>query len=152
MKPGCDCEKAFGIATLRWSVGLLFFIAGLNKFMGEGGPAAAGAGIASGFTSTWLPMFMVKPFAYVTPYAELILGALLILGLARRFVAPLSALFMLALTFGVMLLPDMKDTVFKNMVYTFLFAVTTAAGPWDKLTLDHLLFGRKKEPLGFTNT
>ena len=155
MKINCGCERAMGAALLRWTLGIMFFIAGINKFMGEGGPAAVSKMLASGFENTWLPSFAVVPFAYATPYAEVLLGALLVLGLGRCIVAPLSGLFMLGLTFGVLILSatnhEMQSTVFQNTLYTALFALMIATAEWDRLTLDNLLFGRKSNPVGFSN-
>lgn len=143
MQAGCECEKAAGVALLRWGLGFMFLIAGLNKFGGEAGAAGVSAYLAGQFAETWLPALAVKPFAYVTPYAEVVLGGLLVLGLGRRFVAPLSGLFMLGLLFGVLVLAGQNDTyrptVFQNTVYTALFAALLMAGSWDRLTLDRLI-------------
>jgi thiosulfate dehydrogenase [quinone] large subunit len=55
---------------------------------------------------TPLPPTLVSLFGHIVPWIELILSALLILGLFTRWTLTASMLFMTALTFGITLKQD----------------------------------------------
>jgi uncharacterized membrane protein YphA (DoxX/SURF4 family) len=132
---------AWGVFLLRFSLGMLFFTAGLNKFIG--GLAGARQGIAGMFAKTWLPPWSVSLFAGVLPYFEVLFGALLVVGLFRIAVLPLASLLMLSLTFG-MLVAGQNAVVAYNMIYVFMFAAA-AASRWDLIALDRLIFRVRRD-------
>lgn len=74
--------------VLRLAAGLIFIPHGWAKVLGQGGPAA--------FASTLPDLGIPAALGYVAAYAELVGGALLIVGLLTRFDA-----FLLACTMGV---------------------------------------------------
>lgn len=135
---------ACGALLLRLALGVLYFTAGLGKFMG--GLAGARQGIEKMFAATWLPPWSVHLFALTLPYAEVTLGALLILGLLRALALPLGGLMMVALAFGMMV-AGKNDVVGANMSYVFMFAAACFASRWDLVALDTLLFRRRPAPL-----
>ena len=137
------CEYVWGAFMLRVSLGLLLLVAGLDKFIG--GLDGARAGIEGMFTKSWLPAALSTPFIIAIPYAEVILGGLIILGLFRFFFLALGSLYMLALAFGVMAIGNW-DIVFRNVVYTALFTAALFTTPWDLIKLDSLLFRRRQPP------
>lgn len=135
-----DAAIAF---ILRLAIGVLFFTAGLNKFMADGGASSVSSGIIKGFQDVWLPQFLVAPYAYVLPYVEFVLGLALILGIFSRYAAMLSALLFLSLAFGKMVTQEWS-VVSNNLFYVFLACVTV----WfvsvnDKFSVDRLM-GRGK--------
>jgi thiosulfate dehydrogenase [quinone] large subunit len=76
---------------------MIFATTGIIEFlMGVGAFAAA---LEQSFAGK-LPMFVVSPFAYVLPFAEVAVGTLLLLGLFNRFALILAGLPLMALTFG----------------------------------------------------
>jgi thiosulfate dehydrogenase [quinone] large subunit len=98
----------FSVITvlLRLVMGFLLFFAGIGKLTGPGLKGFAGY-IVSDFTEkTWLPKFMLVPYGYVLPFAELILGFLLIIGLFTRPTIIVSALMLISLMFGKILTGD----------------------------------------------
>ena len=117
----CKCcdPRAMAIALGRWVMGILFLFFGIGKFtMGVGNFAR---GMAQPFEKTWLPPILLNAFGYVLPFCEVILGALLILGLFRNATLFATGLLLIALTFGQVLLGQ-AQVVFFNTTYTFLVA------------------------------
>ena len=133
-------EYAMGALLLRWGMGLLFFIAGLGKFIG--GLAGFRQNLFEQFSQTWLPPLAYVPFGYVLPFAEITLGALLILGLARRWALGLAGLLMLSLAFGMML-KQQSAVVSSNLMFLALLAASLFTTPWDCWTADRLLLKRR---------
>lgn len=84
--------------VLRLAAGLIFLPHGWSKVAGEGGAGAFAADIAANYH---LPAFL----GYVAAYAELVGGALLIIGLLTRLDAFLLAATMFVAAFIVQL-PD----------------------------------------------
>lgn len=108
---------------LRLSIGILFFVVGLNKFLG-GLQRFAVDYIASIFQKTWLPDFVLYPFGYLLPFVELIGGFFLIIGLfTRRTMLVLGAL-LLVLQFGQYVLgqPENYAAAARSMNYIFALA------------------------------
>lgn len=134
-------EFVWGAFLLRLSLGFLFFFAGLQKF--TKGVAGSRQGIESMFKDNWLlPAWSVSAFTAMLPYAELAIGAMLIVGLLRFLFLVLGSLLMLNLAFGMMV-AGKADVVAFNMLYVFMFAAAVFASPWDLISLD-ALFLRKK--------
>ena len=145
MNGHCRWSMATGAFVLRFGLGMLFFFAGLNKFLADGGAAAFIGYIQAQFAETWLPAFATEIFARVLPYAEVVLGALLMLGLARFVAIPLGALLMLDLAFGMMVLGK-HDVVMQNMIYVGLFAACLFTSGWDLFAVDTLFYKKKPQP------
>lgn len=131
-------NMAFAHLLLRLIPGVLFLFAGLNKFLG--GYLGFVNGMSGMFAEaeTWLPMLMVKPYAYVLPFAEVILGALLIVGLFTRQALVLSGLLLLSLAFGQILLGN-HDTVFRIMAYVGLTAAALVTAEFRIWSLDGMM-------------
>ena len=140
-------EFQAGAFLLRFALGWLFLVAGINKF--AGGAAQASRGIAEAFKDTWLPALMVEPYAAVLPSAEVALGALLVLGLFRRIALPLGGLLMVSLAFGMLVAGNGQVAAF-NMFYVAMFAAALMTSSWDRWTLDRLLFKRGGGRSGMT--
>ena len=112
--PGIQRRRATAYATLRATVGFVFLNAGVRKFVqGVGGFVQ---GMTDRFADTWLPEIAVRLFAYVLPFAEVALGTLLVVGLLSSFALLLTALLLLALTFGISVLGE-PPGVARNVTY-----------------------------------
>ena len=144
--PVCDTiekspEAAAGF-LIRLSLGVLFFTAGLSKFLAPEGAFGVARKIAGSFENTFLPGFMVIPYAYTLPFLEVLLGILLVLGLFTRPALLVSGLLLLSLAFGMMV-QQQHDTVAYNLNYVFMAAIglwfSAKANPW---SLDRLLCGK----------
>ena len=106
---------------LRLVPGILYFFAGIGKFMmGIGNFASF---LIEGFKATFLPAGLVSGFGYALPFLEVILGAGFLLGYKRKYVYPLGGVLMLLLIFGSWVQQD-YDTATRNVI--FLFAIIGA--------------------------
>jgi len=107
---------------LRVSIGLLFFFAGLNKFLRDGGASGVSEGMLERFTETFIPHFLLVPYVYVLPYAEIIVGALLIVGLFSRPAMLFACALLLSLAFGLFVDKN-GDTAAKVLNYLLISSV-----------------------------
>jgi thiosulfate dehydrogenase [quinone] large subunit len=110
---------------LRLSLGMLFFVAALGKFLAPIGVTGVSQKLMEGFQGTWLPMFLVAPYTYALPYLEITVGSLLILGLFTRCAFMFSGLLLISLAFGMMVKQD-PATVAHNLNYVLM----VVAGIW----------------------
>jgi thiosulfate dehydrogenase (quinone) large subunit len=127
-----------GLLLARVPLGLYFILAGMGKFLYYPGGAAA-------FVQDNMPnavKFMSENVArtYLTslPYAEIALGAFLIMGLVTRVIAACMALLLISFTIanGIRV-PNLP--FHPNLVYLGLaMALTLCGGGW--ISVDGLLF------------
>lgn len=89
----------------RASLGLYFLLAGVGKVRGElqNGLGSFYEGSFQGLQPEWLPTFFAAPYGYALPWAEVVIGATLVLGLATRISATLIALMLLSFTIALMI-------------------------------------------------
>ncbi|WP_069131203.1 MauE/DoxX family redox-associated membrane protein [Rhodohalobacter halophilus] len=66
-----------------------------------------------------LPEFLLIPFVYTLPYAELLLGLMLIAGLFSVFTLTATGLLVVALTFGAVIGVDPATTA-NNLIYAII--------------------------------
>lgn len=127
----CSCDaRVCATALARWVIGVLLFFAGIAKFPNISGFATY---VTSQFEKTWLPKALLVPYAYALPFAEVILGALLLLGIARNTVLFITGLLFITLTFGQLLLA--QPIVFNNAMYTVVTAAILFADAHDRWVL-----------------
>jgi thiosulfate dehydrogenase [quinone] large subunit len=123
---------AYGL--LRITVGGMFLFFGVGKFSGGVGKFAGG--MTQSFAGK-LPSALVTPFAYTLPFAEVILGALILLGLFNVLALGLSGLLLVALTFGTVMLGD-PPTVAHNVQYALVNFVLLFCAEYNGYSLDRL--------------
>ena len=143
MKTDTECKccdpRCMAVALGRWSIGMMFFFAGVGKLGSVSGFVGY---LTKQFEKTWLPGALLIPFGYVLPFAELILGALLLLGVFRNGALFVTGLVLLALTFGQLLLRD-PQVMFFNTAYLFLTAGLLFLAEYDRWVL---FPSRREEP------
>jgi thiosulfate dehydrogenase [quinone] large subunit len=136
MKTNSECcaggPKAAAVALGRWVLGIIFLFAGIGKF--AGGYQNFIDGMTKQFEKTWLPSWLLAPFNHVLPFAEVLLGVLLILGIARNVTLFATGLLLLTLTFGQILLGQ-PPVVFYNFIYTTVAAALLFLHEHDRWTL-----------------
>ena len=132
----CD-PRAAAVALVRWCLGLIFFFAGIGKFADPGGFAN---NLAQQYQKTWLPPLLVSLFARVLPFWEVIVGALLLLGLFRNSALFATGVLLILLVFGQALAGN-GAVVFYNTGYLFMTAAVLFLGDYD----DWVLFPRPLE-------
>jgi thiosulfate dehydrogenase (quinone) large subunit len=125
-------------ALLRLTLGIVFLFSGVGKFLG--GIGNFEGRLEQQFAGK-LPMFLVSPFAYALPFAEVAIGALLVIGLFNGVALVLSGLLLAALTFGTVMAGD-HPTAAHNVAYAFVNFVLLWFAGYNKFSLDRLIRGR----------
>ncbi len=120
-------RRAAALALGRWGFGVMFLVLAIGKF--RTGVGTFAAGMTKQFESAWLPAPLVKAFGYALPFVELVLGALLVVGLFRDATLLATGLLLLVLTFGQAVLGS--PGVFNNLVLTWMVALLLFAGADD---------------------
>ena len=100
----CFNGRNAGVAVGRWALGVLFLIAGINKFMGGIGGFVNGF-LLPAFSKTFLPTSLLQAYGYALPFVETTLGVLLLLGICRNCTLLVTGLTLISLAFGQMLVP-----------------------------------------------
>lgn len=121
-------------ALLRVTMGVIFLFYGIEKFRNGIGSVADGM---EKLLEGKLPLVLVRPFAYLLPFVEVIIGALLTFGLFSEIALILAGLLMLALTFGTVMIPD-RPTVVNNATFAFIIFVLSWLGENNSYSLDGL--------------
>ncbi len=127
-------HREIAYALLRVTLGVVFLFSGIGKF--KGGLGNFAGGMLQQFSGK-LPALLVEPFAYVLPFAETILGALILLGLFTPASLGLSGLLLAALTFGTVMLGEFP-TVAHNVQYGLVNFVLLWLSDLDRFSIDHL--------------
>ncbi|HJQ69937.1 MAG TPA: MauE/DoxX family redox-associated membrane protein [Blastocatellia bacterium] len=128
-------RREIAYALLRVTVGLMFLFFGIGKFTAGIGNFAAN--LQQNFAGK-LPSFLLTPFAYALPFAEVVIGLLLLLGLLSVFGMMLGGVLMIALTFG-MVLQGQAATVANNVFYAVVFFLLLWLAEYNRFSLDRLL-------------
>lgn len=131
-------HREVGYALLRVTMGVIFLFTGINKFFG--GIVGFVGTMNQQFSGT-LPAFMVMPFAYAIPFAEVTAGALIVFGLFTRLGLVVSGLLLIGLTFGMVMLGQ-SSTVAHNLQYGLVNFVLLWLVDLNRYSLDSL-FKRK---------
>ncbi len=72
-------HREIAYALLRVTVGIMFLFFGVGKLLG--GVGGFTGGMVERFAGSFLPSPFVELFAYALPFAEVVIGTLLVLGL-----------------------------------------------------------------------
>lgn len=128
-------------AILRFTLGTTFLFHGITRFVS--GWNAFADQMVQQFHNTFLPDFMIRPFALSVPPVEVVLGVMLCLGLFTGWVLIAGGLWMIALVFGTTLRQD-YPTVAIQLLYALLFFVLQVWGSSNRISLDNLI--RRKRP------
>lgn len=142
IQTGPTFAQSLGFLLARIGLGATFFAAGLNKFLMEGGVR----GFVTKVTPTasqYMPENLANLYVNALPYAEIAIGALLVLGLLTRVIALLTATllvsFIIAAT-GIVIPPA---AVHANVAYLSLALLLVLCGP-GRMSLDAVLWGRRR--------
>ena len=133
-------DGQLGYLGLRLTMGVNILVHGAGRIFGSG--AADFATTTAGqFSNTPLPAGLVHAFLLIVPFAELVLGMLLTLGLLSRWALMLGSLLIGALVFGTALRADW-NTVGVQMVYAIIYYVLLLNRSDNRFSLDALNFAR----------
>jgi thiosulfate dehydrogenase [quinone] large subunit len=134
INPDSPSSLQIGYFLFRLTIGVnMFFHGFMRPFTGL---SAWEQPLAATFVDTYLPMPLVHAVLYVLPFYEIILGALLVLGLFTRLATIAGAVMMLGLLYGNTVKQDW-GTVGNNMHYTLYFTGMLALHRFDWFALDN---------------
>ena len=94
-----------GVTLSRVALGGYFLLAGVAKARGEfanGFGSFARSDSFAALQPAWLPDLFALPYGFVLPWAEILVGATLALGLATRFSALIILLMLVSFTIALM--------------------------------------------------
>jgi thiosulfate dehydrogenase [quinone] large subunit len=137
-------HRAAAYALLRFTLGAVLLVYGIGKFRTGIGNVAAG--IVKQFSGK-LPAALVQPFAYALPFAEVTLGALILVGLFTTVALVLSGLLFAALTFGMAVAGE-GGIVAHNLQYALINFVLLWFSDPGGFSVDRLIMGRPSSPAG----
>ena len=125
------------ILTVRWVLGLIFFMAGWWKCFTLG-PVQHARGMFIGqFEGHWIPDWMHWAVGTTIPVVELVAGAMVCLGLFRRASYIALGAILVTVTYGHLLLDPLYDTT-SHIFPRLVLLVFVWVAPWkeDVLSLD----------------
>jgi thiosulfate dehydrogenase [quinone] large subunit len=127
---------ALAFLLLRLTLGLNICMHGVSRI--AAGPATFANSLIPMFQKTPLPVWSVRAFGLALPWAEAILGFLLLLGLYTRLALVIGSLLILVLTFGTALRQDWS-TAGVQLIYAAVYAALLTLDCWNDYSLDRLL-------------
>jgi thiosulfate dehydrogenase [quinone] large subunit len=135
-------QREIGYTLLRVTFGIVFLFSGIEKFR-------AGLGNVAGSMlqqfSGKLPAVLVQPFVYILPFAETIIGVLLVLGLFTTVALSFSGLLLVTLTFGTIMLGEFP-VVAHNTQYGLVNFILLWAFEYNRFSVDRGIHG--SSPIG----
>jgi thiosulfate dehydrogenase [quinone] large subunit len=137
---GSAWNLVWSYAVLRLTLGTTFLFHGITRFVS--GWSAFADQMVQNFHNTFLPDFMVRPFALSVPPVETVVGALLCLGLFTRGTLIAGGVWMIALVFGTTLRQD-YSTIAIQLLYALLFFVLQVWEPYNQISLDTMIKKRR---------
>ena len=132
----------WAIFTVRWVLGLIFFMAGWWKCftLGPAGHARLFFLTEEFSQGSWIPDWMLWAVGTTIPVVELVAGAMVCIGLFRRASYIALGAILVTVTYGHLLLDPLYDTtshIFPRLA--LLVFVWVAPRQLDVLSLDALL-------------
>jgi len=127
----------WAIFTVRWVLGLIFFMAGWWKCFTLGPIRHARGFFIENFEGRWIPDWMHWAVGTSIPVVELVTGALVCLGLFRRGAYIALGAILVTVTYGHLLLEPLYDTT-SHIFPRLVLLVFVWVAPWkeDVLSLD----------------
>ena len=131
---GSPSNIRIGYFLFRITIGVNIFFHGFMRPLT--GLSAWEAPMAATFADTYLPLPLVHAFLYTLPFVEMVLGAMMILGLFTRWAMIGGSVMMLLLVYGNTARQEW-GTAGNNMVYALYFWIMLALQDYDWLALDN---------------
>lgn len=134
-------DFSLAYTLLRITLGINIAIHGISRIVA--GPAAFVATLTKQFASTPLPHFAVQAFGYGLPWAEALIGLLVLFGAFTRGALIAGALLIALLTFGSTLHQDW-DVAGLQLIYAVVYFLLLALRRYNAFSADGLLWRRGK--------
>ncbi|MGH9718039.1 MAG: DoxX family protein [Candidatus Acidiferrales bacterium] len=140
-RPGSSANRDYSLAyaLLRATLGVNIAMHGISRLLA--GVGGFSAGLEKQFAATPLPHVAVSAFAHALPWAEAIIGLLILFGVATRLTLVVGALLILVLTFGSNLHQDWQVAGLQ-LIYAIAYALLIAFHRYNAFSLDRL-FSRR---------
>ncbi len=136
-----DWTGPVGVALLlnRLSLGAMFLLAGIGKL--KMGPAAFYRDVFLSIRPSWLPEVLAWPYGHALPFLEVLVGALLVVGLFARVTAGGMALMLASFTIALWaagMFFQGGAPFHTNVILLTLAILLAVMGP-GRYSLDHLI-------------
>jgi uncharacterized membrane protein YphA (DoxX/SURF4 family) len=125
-------EQAWISIILRISMATLFAVATIGKFMIGIGPTVLR--FQQTFKSTWLPEFMITPYAYIIAFLEVFVVLWLLSGIKLRLAWVFTAFILISLAFG-MIVAGQYETAADNYMYVIMACLGLYVSRYDQCVL-----------------
>jgi thiosulfate dehydrogenase (quinone) large subunit len=139
------CGPALAFLLLRLTLGINICMHGVSRI--AAGPATFANSLIPMFQNTPLPAWSIHAFGLILPWAEAILGFLLLIGFCTSLALLGGSLLILILTFGTTLRQDW-NTASVQLIYAAVYAALLALVRWNYYSVDRLVshsqIGRKQ--------
>lgn len=122
---------------IRTALGLNIFLHGFSRITGKYQQFVGS--VTKEFEATSLNVRVVRIFAMVLPWLELIIGALLLFGLFTKGSAISGFFLLMLLLFGKSIKQDWL-TVSLQMIYAFFYVLLIAFLKYNTISIDYFLF------------
>ena len=129
-------DAALGYLLLRATIGTNIFVHGLSRILA--GPSHFADALVPAFQHAPLPAGLVRLFALALPWAESIVGLLVLAGIRTRLALIASSLLILTLTFGAALNQDWESAGLQ-LIYATIYASLLAFRHHNTFSVDGLL-------------
>jgi thiosulfate dehydrogenase [quinone] large subunit len=129
-------DAALGYLLLRATIGTNIFMHGLSRVLA--GPSDFADALVPAFQHTVLPAGFVRLFVMALPWAESIVGLLVLVGIGTRLALVAGSLLILTLTFGATLNQDWESAGLQ-LVYAAVYASLLAFRCHNSFSADRLL-------------
>lgn len=93
--------------------------------------------ITSQFENSYLPSILVKPYAYVLPFAELIIGALMLIGLFTRQTLVAASILIISLILGSCIIENWGNAGSQMVYLAYITTLLALRQNHNQLSLDH---------------
>jgi uncharacterized membrane protein YphA (DoxX/SURF4 family) len=133
-----------GLLALRVPLGVYFILAGVAKFSKIGLDAFVTSNLSTATAHMFGNEGLARAYLTALPFAEIALGAMLVLGLLTRVAGLLCTLLLVSFTIAATGIKHQQLPFHPNVVYIGATLAVLLCGP-GRLSLDHLLFGRRRK-------
>jgi len=133
-----DFNIALALFLLRTVTGVIFFFQGYDKIFNIKIKNVV-ATFQEPIDKTYIPNLLLKPFAWITSWAEVIGGLMLIFGLMVDFALLILSVDMLLVAIAFSSIKPMWDMQYYFPRFIFLLLIMLLPAEWDQWKLDSFL-------------
>ena len=137
-------STSLGLFLARVPLGAFFVLAGFAKFSSPGGVTGFVAQYARAVPD-WVPQTAGRYYLQGVPYAEILVGASLVLGVAGRVGALLAAVMLASFTIAVTGVRSSSLPFQPNVIFIGVALLLFLAGP-GSISMDKVMWGKGKPP------